>query len=229
MSKQWQTPYLALLIGLLLSACVTASDKPMPYKAWHLGFFAPDYMEAWIETADAVDIHGQIFRGAGGGVVSIGYPTAFNGQEVPKSFKGTPQGWPKNPGAGDGRDVTGSELPKLVYVRWQSLAEPQTYEAYIEIPESARLMMLQGEKAYCRYDDKWITDYRRILSIGLAPGGVAKAWLSAPCLAPVEITRVVGTVDPRGPYEGKSGGRHRPLSATSKAYVERFGIPYGSW
>ena len=220
---------LALLISMLLSGCAIGADKPLPYEAWRLGFFAPDYMEVWIETADAVDINERTFRGVGGGVVSIGYPTAFNNKEIPKSFKGNPKGWPERPGWGAGRYVSGANLPRLIYVRWQSLVEPQTYEAYIEIPESARSMMRKGEKAYCAYDDKWITDYREAIGIGLAPGGVAKAWALGPCLPPVEIARVEGTVDPRGPYEGKSGGRHRPLSDTSKAYVEKFGIPYGSW
>ncbi|PAU58226.1 DUF2931 family protein, partial [Pseudomonas sp. PICF141] len=67
------------------------------------------------------------------------------------------------------------------------------------------------------------------IGIGLAPGGIAKVWLGGPCLKSVEIARVVGTINPRGPYEGKSGGKHRPLSETSKAYIEKFGIPYGSW
>lgn len=44
-----------------------------------------------------------------------------------------------------------------------------------------------------------------------------------------DLTRVVGRVDPRGPYLGRSGGRYRPLSDISKAYVEKFGVPYGSW
>jgi hypothetical protein len=221
--------HLALLVSLLLSGCAIGAGKSMPYEAWRLGFFAPDYMEVWVETANAVDIKERVFRGAGGGVVSIGYPTAFSGKEIPNTFKGNPKGWPKRPGWGAGRYVMGADLPRLIYVRWQSLVEPQTYEAYIEIPESVRAIMRKGEKAYCNADDKWITDYREAISIGLAPGGIAKAWVLGPCLPPIEIARVEATVDPRGPYEGKSGGRHRPLSATSKAYVEKYGIPFGSW
>ena len=66
-------------------------------------------------------------------------------QCIPDHFKGDPKGWPKHPG-GKGRFVRGADLPRLVYVRWQSMAEPQTYEAYLDIPESARQTMLQGEK-----------------------------------------------------------------------------------
>lgn len=99
----------------------------------------------------------------------------------------------------------------------------------IEIPESAREVMRKEGKAYCAADGKWITGYREALVIGLAPSGVAKLWALDPCLTPVEITRVQAEIDPCGPYEGESGGKHRPLSAVSKAYVEKFGVPYGSW
>jgi len=215
------------IVALLLSGCTLADNRSLPYEAWTLEFFAPDYMEAWVETADVVDINEHIFRRAGSGVPAIGYPTAFS-KDVPGEFKGNPKGWPKRPG-GKGRRVMGADLPRLLYVRWQSMVEPQTYEAYIEIPESTRSIMRSEEKALCLFDRKWVTDYRKLMVVGLAPGGIAKVWISGPCLSPIEATRVQGTVDPRGPYEGKSGGKHRPLSATSKAYVEKFGVPYGSW
>jgi hypothetical protein len=109
------------------------------------------------------------------------------------------------------------------------MAEPQTYEAYLDIPESARKTMLQGEKTSCREGGKLIADYRNMLVVGLAPGGIAKAWLRGACLLPTEVIRVQGTINPKGPYDGMSNGKHRRLSDESKAYVEKFGIPYGSW
>lgn len=212
--------YTGLLVGLLLafsSQSFAHSEKKLP---WFLGFSAPAYMEVWIETADVVDIKERVFRGAGGGIASV--PKPPNNQGIAK-------GWVSSNGGGKGRHVTGADLPRLIYVRWQSLVEPKTYEAYIVIPESAREIMRKPEKAFCRADGKWITDYRDDIGIGLAPGGIAKIWLGGPCLKAIEILRVEGTINPKGPYEGKSDGKHRPLSETSKAYVEKFGIPYGSW
>lgn len=208
-----------VLLALLLCGCATGADKPLPYKAWCLGFFAPDYMEVWIETAQAVDIQKQVFSGVGAGVASV--PT-------PPGNQGNPKGWSVSNG-GSGRNVMGADLPKLIYVRWQSLAEPQTYEVFIEIPESAREIMRKGEKALCPHADKPITAYRENIGIGLAPGGIAKVWVAGACLKSIEISRVEATIAKQGPYGGKSGGRHRPLSATSKAYIDKFGIPYGSW
>jgi hypothetical protein len=184
-------------------------------------------MEVWIETADVVDINGRVFRGAGSGIVSTGYPRAFS-KGIPTTFRGNPKGWAEHPG-GSGRRVTGAGLPRLVYVRWQSLAEPQTYEAYIEIPESARTTMLKGERAFCGADGKWITDYRKRLIVGLAPGGIAKVYLGGPCLKATEVTRVQGFINPEGPYRGKTNGEYYFLSDESKAYIDKFGIPYGSW
>ncbi|NKF28055.1 DUF2931 family protein [Pseudomonas sp. BGM005] len=203
-----------------LVACSTTHGASMPYEAWRLGFSAPNYMEVWIETADVVDIKGQVYRRAMSGNAAI--------QNSPGN-SGKPKGWPEKPGWGKGKYVTGADLPKKIYVRWQSLVEPQTYQMGIDIPESAREIMRKEENAYCAADGKWITGYREALVVGLAPGGVAKLWALGPCLTPVEITRVHAEIDPRGPYEGESGGKHRPLSAVSKAYVEKFGVPYGSW
>jgi len=218
---------IALLIAMFLSGCTLDHHRSLPYDAWSLNFFAPDYMEAWIETADVVDINKRVFRGAGSGLPSLGYPRAFS-KGIPAKFNGNPKGWAEHP-SGSGRRVTGADLPSLVYVRWQSMVEPQTYEAYIEIPESARELMRKSEDVFCAFDGKVITDYRKLLVVGLAPGGIAKVWLGGPCLKSTEVTRVQGTINPEGPYGGKSNGKHRPLSEESKVYVEKFGIPYGSW
>ena len=135
------------LLFLLLGGCASYGSRSLPYDAWSLNFFAPDYMEVWIETADVVDINAHVFRGAGGGIPSTGYPRGLS-KGIPAHFKGDAKGWFKDPG-GKGRYVTGADLPRLVYVRWQSMAEPQTYEAYIEIPQSARNTMLKDEVAFC--------------------------------------------------------------------------------
>ena len=203
-----------------LSGCATGAGR-LPYDSWRLGLFAPNYMEVWIETADAVDIHDRAFRRAMSGVAG----------NSPKNLKGDPRGWPKppGPGAGAGKHVLGADLPRLLYVRWQSLVEPQTYEAYIVIPEATQQAMLKGEKAYCKADGKWITDYRNMVTVGLAPGGIARVWLGGACLKPIDVARVQGEVVKVGPYDGTSDGKHRPLSSTAKAYIEKYGIPYGSW
>ena len=211
---------LALGLLLLLSGCSQGGPR-LPYDAWWLGLFAPHYMEVWIETADAVDVHDRVFRRAMSGIPAI---------NTPKNLKGKPRGWPKVLGAGKGKHVLGADLPRLLYVRWQSLVEPQTYEAYIVIPEAIRQAMLVSEKAYCRADAKWITDYRDMLTIGLAPGGVARVWLMGACLPQIDVARVQGTVVKLGPDSGRSGGQYAfPLEPESKAYIERYGVPYGSW
>ena len=45
------------LLALLLTGCASGKNS-LPYDAWRLGFFAPDYMEVWIETADVIDNSG---------------------------------------------------------------------------------------------------------------------------------------------------------------------------
>ena len=157
-----------LLLGWLLTGCTQSFAQPNNDLPWFLAFSAPAYMEVWIETADVVDIREQLFRGVGGGIASV---------PRPKNNQGIARGWVSSNGGGKGRYVTGADLPRLIYVRWQSLAEPQTYEAYIVIPESAREIMRKQEKTFCSADAKWITEPRDNIGIGLAPGGIAKVWL----------------------------------------------------
>jgi len=216
----------AVVFALLLSGCMH-KIRPLPYDAWSLDFFAPDYMEVWIETADVVDINDRVFWRAGGGIPAMAYPRGMS-KGVPSEFRGKPAGWPEEPG-GKGRYVTGADLPRLVYVRWQSLAEPQTYHAFIEIPESVRQQMAKREEVFCAFNGKVITQYRKLLVVGLAPGGIAKVWVEGPCLTAIEVTRVQGKIHSKGPYGGHSGGAYYPLLEESKAYIEKFGIPYGSW
>ncbi|MBS7690532.1 hypothetical protein I0E98_08880 [Pseudomonas lalucatii] len=42
--------------------------------------------------------------------------------------------------------------------------------------------------------------------IGLAPGGIAKLWVSGPCFKGTEVLRVQAEVEPEGPYQGLSEG-----------------------
>ena len=192
----------------------------MPYKSWYLGFSAPAYMEVWIETADVIDIQGLVYRRAMSGVASM---------LSPPNNAGDPRGWPKRPALGSGEHVIGADLPKKIYVRWQSLVEPQTYKMLVSIDESTREIMRKAENAYCTADNKWITGYRNNLGIRLVPGGIAKIWVGGPCVSPIEIATIKAEIDPRGPYEGKSNGEYDSLSDVSKAYVEKFGVPYDTW
>ncbi|RMT32823.1 DUF2931 family protein [Pseudomonas syringae] len=207
-------------VVFLLSGCTFANSQSMPYKAWRLGFSAPAYMEVWIETADVVDIQDQVYPRAMSGIAAM--------QEPPNNT-GDPRGWPKRASWGKGKYVTGADLPKQIYVRWQSLVEPQTYQMVIKIPEATRELMRKEEKAFCSFGGEWITGYRKAIGIRLAPGGIAKVWVTGPCMTPIEVATVKAVIDPRGPYEGKSGGEYDPPSDVSKAYVEKFGVPYDSW
>ncbi|MDD1969149.1 DUF2931 family protein [Pseudomonas putida] len=221
--------FLSLILTLfILSGCTAVNSRSLPYDAWRLGFFAPSYMEVWIETADAIGIDGMVRIEAARGIPAMSYPSTFS-EDPPDIFKGKPAGWPARMGWGKGKYIKGAALPKQIYVRWQSLVEPQIYHTRIDIPESIREIMRKKDRAFCQFTGKTEVQYRKAIVIGLAPGGIAKAWVTGPCLTPIEIGRVQATVDPTGPYDGKSGGKYRPLSPTSKAYVEKFGVPYGSW
>ena len=217
---------ICLLIGLLfsLSACARDPLNPpppkLPYDRWNIGMLAPNYMEVWVESVDVLDQRGLAYYRVHGGLASI---------QNPPDNRGDPRGWPKRVGSGAIKPMTNIDLPEIIFVRWQSLAEPQTYRVRINIPEWVREEMLKPDEAFCRWDGKYVTSYRNNVTLGLAPGGIAKAWLTGGCLEPIEIGRFVGRVHPEGPYNGTSNGKHRPLSPAAQAYVDTHDIPYDSW
>lgn len=193
----------------------------LPYRTWEIGLLAPSYMEVWVESVDVLDQRGMGYERVHGGVSSI---------QNPPDNRGNPNGWPARPGAGKTRPMTGIDLPEMIFVRWQSLAEPQTYRVRIDISEALRNEMITSYPAFCHFDGQHIQDYRRVVTIGLAPGGIAKAWLSGDCLEPLEIGRFVGSIHPAGPYEGHSNGLYyRAPSEHAQHYLNTYGIPFGSW
>jgi len=212
---------LCLILALGLTGCQSsaATNPKLPYAAWYLGFLAPNYMQVWLERADISDINGLIFPNAMGGVVAMGEPA---------SLSATAKGWPKRIGSGAGRYLTGLDLPYVVSLRWQSLVEPQTYHAAFLIPDWARKKMVERLPARC--PSGRTVDYRESLTIGLAPGGVVKVWIKGPCLDPIEVLTLQAEVEPKGPYKGKMKGQYAlPLTEVTKAYIAKYGVPYGSW
>lgn len=217
--------YLWILLAIFLTGCANGQGQPsLPYQTWNIGLLAPNYMEVWVESLDVIDQSGLVFERVHGGRVAM---------RSPANNKGNPTGWPTNPG-GSSKSISGVDLPKTLYVRWQSLVEPQTYNVRINVPEWVREAMVTKKQPVCPWKSDWGKNlpsfgYYDNITIGLAPGGIAKVWLQGPCLDALEIGRFEGGINKKGPYDGTSGGKHRPLSEASKAYIEQFGIPYGSW
>lgn len=204
--------------ALSLLSCASSASE-LPYGAWYMGFFAPPYMEAWIEDVRVVDIDGRMDTGAGGGLVAV---------DTPEGGSADPRGWPapEQIGLGAGRHIEGANLPRRIFVRWQSMAEPNTYRVWLEIPEEARQLMIRRERPLTSSGP---LTYRSDLVIGLAPGGKVRVWSKGAGLPGIEILHTQGELEPLGPYGGQSGGRHRPLRESSMRYIKRHGIPYDSW
>ena len=224
-----KTLLLAFSLLIFLAGCTSQPvhdplrppPPDLPYRTWEIGLLAPSYMEVWVESVDVLDQRGIGYHRVHGGVSSI---------QNPPDNRGDPRGWPARPGAGKTRPMTGIDLPEIVFVRWQSLAEPQTYRVRIDIPEAIRQEMVTPYPAFCRFDGQHIQDYRAVVTIGLAPGGIAKAWLSGDCLEPIAIGRFVGSIHPDGPDEGHTNGRYAlPLAPEAQQYIDGHGIPFGSW
>ncbi|MCP1603819.1 DUF2931 family protein [Pseudomonas citronellolis] len=206
-----------LWVGLLiltLTGCANGYGRPkLPYDAWYIGIAAPRYMEVWVESVDVVDQRGLAFERVHAGVAG---------------YTRKPEGW--HNGGGSMKSIGNVDLPEIIFVRWQSLVEPQTYNVRINIPQWVRDEMVKPQQAYCIGRKVWETGYRDSISIGMAPGGIAKVWVGGPCLAFKEIGRFQAKIDKRGPNEGLSDGEYyRPPTEAARKYIQEHGIPYGSW
>ncbi|AZE10779.1 hypothetical protein C4K10_2499 [Pseudomonas chlororaphis subsp. aureofaciens] len=214
--------FVALLGTLLLSGCqatdpLSGKDDPKaPW--WQLGFTQPYYMKVWVEDTAVEDINSQLFKHTGRGSAAGGDPGLK--KEWARGWDGV---------GGDGWSVVGADLPKRIYVRWQSVVEPQAYRVWIDIPEEARQIMRRATDRRCPQTPKQTASYMASVNLGLAPGGIVQVWVRDECRHPVKVARVQAEIEPLGPHQGKSNGHYYPQSENSKRYIEKYGIPYGSW
>lgn len=204
--------------GLLLSlgACASGPKLPpipkLPYPVWYIGLAAPQHMEVWVETVDVLDQRGLSFFRVHGGVAS---------------YTGQTDGW--HEGGGKSKPVSNVDLPDQIFLRWQSLAEPQAYKVLIKIPKWVRDEMIKPQRVFCSWDQEVVTLYPDTISLGMAPGGIVKVWVGSGCLKHREIGRFQAEVEPRGPYLNNKGLYYRPPNPAAQAWINQHGIPYGSW
>ncbi|KAA0979169.1 DUF2931 family protein [Pseudomonas sp. ANT_J28] len=176
-------------------------------------------MKVWVEDSSVEDISGKVFQHTGAGSASGGEPE--DGTESAKGWRGV---------GGSGKAVVGADLPKRIFVRWQSIVEPQTYQVWVDIPEQARQLMRSSITQRCPATPEQEARYMASIYLGLAPGGVVQIWVRDSCHRPVEVAQAKAEIEPLGPSQGKNDGRYAyPVSENSKHYIQKFGIPYGSW
>lgn len=215
---------LILLVALLAAGCQATEVSDLQVHPsttqWSLSFNEPFFMKAWVEDSAVEDINGKMFQRAGGGRASGGEP-----QDGTESARG----WGKNV-TGSIREVVGADLPKRIYVRWQSIVESQTYRAWVDIPEEARQIMQASVTQLCPSSPQNGPNSLALVYVGLAPGGIVEVRVADACMKSIKVARTQAEIEPLGPDQGKSQGQYAyPVSEKAKRYIETYGIPYGSW
>ncbi|WP_226500187.1 DUF2931 family protein [Pseudomonas sp. MWU16-30322] len=214
---------ITILCVLLLTGCqatdpLSAKNDPKS-EWWELAFIEPDYMEVWVENSSVQDVNNRIFYKTGGGTAAGGEPE--DGTE-------SARGWSIVDGSG--KRVVGAGLPVRIYVRWQSIVEQKTWQAWVDIPEEARQLMVTSVNQRCPRTPDRQARFMASVYLGLAPGGVVQVWVRDSCHHPVKVARAQAEIEPLGPSQGKNEGRYAyPVSEKAKRYIDKYGIPYGSW
>ena len=189
-------PFFSLLAVLVLCGCQAhdplSAMKDPKARWWSLEFIGPNYMTGWVESSVVQDIDGRLIDHGGGGVIGNGNPGYATE---------TAKGWVGGVGSNT-RGVVGADLPKRIYVRWQSIVEPQTYRAWVDIPEQARELMLASVQRRCPDTPTRTARYMASMYFGLAPGGTVQVWVVDSCGYPVKVARTEAEVEPMGPSQG---------------------------
>jgi hypothetical protein len=212
-----------LLCVLFMTGCQSAdplsgTNDPKS-EWWELAFIEPNYMQVWVEDSSVQDVAGKVYYRANGGSAAGGEPE--DGSE-------SARGWSIVDGSG--KRVMGAGLPVRIYVRWQSIVEKKTWQAWVDIPEQARQMMVSSTNKRCAETPNQEARFMASVYLGLAPGGVVQAWVKDSCHKAIKVARTQAEIEPLGPSQGKNEGRYAyPVSEKAKRYIDKYGIPYGSW
>ena len=214
------------LMALLMSLLILAACKHDPLSGandpkedgWSIDFQGPTYMQGLVEITVVEDIKGRLFRRLGGGSIGTGDPGLD---------KEHARGW--GPIGGNIYPMTGADLPKRIFVRWQSIVEQKTYKGWIDIPEDARRIMRDSTARRCPDWPDHKANSMAAVVVGMTPGGAIRVWVNDNCLNDLLVASAQAEIEPLGPYQGYSKGKYRPQEEPSKRYIERYGIPYGSW
>ncbi|MFI8335720.1 DUF2931 family protein [Pseudomonas taetrolens] len=215
--------FTALMLSLLLlSACEhdpLSADNDPKLDSWSLDIEGPSYMQGMIELIVVEDIHGRFFRRPGGSSVGSGNPG------LDREYA---RGWTTI--GGNIYSISSIDLPKRIFVRWQSIVEQKTYKGWVDIPESGRSIMRGSTARRCPDWPDYPANPMISAVLGVAPGGVIRVWANDNCLNDNLIAGAQAEIEPLGPDQGLSEGRFAyPITEHSKRYIERYGIPYGSW
>ena len=220
--KQRLKTAFVLLSLLMLSACendpLSGANDPKD-DTWSIDFVGPSFMQGWLELIVVEDMKGRLLGGPSGGGLGA------NHEGLDKEYA---RGWERE--IGNYYSMTGADLPKRIYVRWQSIIEQITYTGWVTISEDARSIMRGSTARRCPDRPEQPARFYQSLTLGLAPGGVIRVWVQDNCSNNVLVDHGQAQVEPLGPYQGRNQGRYAyPVDENAKRYVERWGIPYGSW
>ncbi len=217
---------LVLLSGCQLIMCSTMVNcfdplgrAPVTPDIAYIQVTTPNYMDAHLHVIEQQFTHGR-------GI------TYFN-KIIKKHIVGySASGWaPPDPLQTKSvipRLVGLENLPNKLKVEWTSLAENKTYRASINLHLGSRRKIRQKVETTCKKFDKPLLARRNLITLQIAPGGRAKAWLSGTCLNAIEIATVKGIAVEKNAYFSNDALNSYDPTPMRK-YIQMHGIAFESW
>ncbi|MEX0444895.1 DUF2931 family protein [Xenorhabdus sp. SGI246] len=142
---------------------IVRHSQPLPYDKWWFQFYTPEYFPASISFVQFQDEDNYIVQkfmpdGANSNLRSL-------------------ISWNKKLGiTNSGIRNYGEALPRSLTVCWDSVIDKKSYQTTFKF--TPEIWQLMREPAFYPGYEKQPPDYRKAIYIGLAPSGIARAWLS---------------------------------------------------
>ncbi|PHM70727.1 DUF2931 family protein [Xenorhabdus kozodoii] len=142
---------------------IVRHSQPLPYEKWWFQTYTPKYFPASVSFVQFQDEDNYIVQ-------------KFMNDGAQSSIQSLTD-WSKKLGGGAGSGVKnhGEALPLRMMICWDSVIDKKSYQTLFEFTPEIRQLM--REPAFYPGYEKQPPDYRKVIFIGLAPSGTARAWL----------------------------------------------------
>ncbi|MBE8598234.1 DUF2931 family protein [Xenorhabdus sp. BG5] len=140
---------------------IVRNSEPLPYDKWKFQFITPEYFYASISFVQFLDEDNYIVQK----FMPDGADPDYN----------SVNSWSNKLGGGtSGIKNHGEALPQALLVCWDSVVDKKTYQTKFIFTSDVRKLMREPSAGHSVKNRVF---YRDTLFIGLAPGGITRAWL----------------------------------------------------
>ncbi|OKP00120.1 DUF2931 family protein [Xenorhabdus eapokensis] len=141
---------------------IVRHSEPLPYDKWWFKVRTPKYFPASVSFVQFQDEDNYLVQ-------------KFMPDGASSDFESV-NSWNKRLWGSSGIRNYGEALPRSLTICWDSVIDKKSYQTTFKF--TSEVWQLMREPAFYPGYEKQPPDYRKVIYIGLAPSGIARAWLN---------------------------------------------------